>query len=390
MGFIAVISGAFGLAIFLVVLVSILKQFLYIGKPSEVLIFSGRDQQLANGQTVGYRHTIGGRTLRIPILETVDRMDLRVIPVNIRIEGAYSKGGIPLDVHAIANVKISSDSGKIHNAIERFLGRDRSEIQRVAQETLEGNLRGVLATLTPEEINEDRLSFSDELAKEAEPDLAKLGLHLDTLKIQNVSDRVEYLDSIGRKRIAEIIKDAEVSESDAMKAAEEIEAERQGLAEVARREAQATIQQAQNELRQIQADLELQAKSEEEKAQARALAARAEAEQELQQVRTELEELRLRADVIIPAEAEKVARELLAAGEAAEIAEKGRAMAEVLQYMAEVWLRAGDSAMDVFIIHRLEEIMRRVSEAARQVEVREVALIDSGDGTALPDRKSVV
>lgn len=364
---------------------AIIKNFLYVGRPNEVLIFSGRDQKLKDGSTLGYRLVRGGWAVKYPVVETVDRMDLRVFPVRIDTRGAYSKGGIPLNVHAIANVKIASDDEVIHNAIERFLGRSREEIVRVAQETLEGNLRGVLATLTPEEINENRLRFSEQLAEDVEPDLEKLGLHLDTLKIQNVSDDRDYLDSLGRRRIAEILKVAEIAESDSMKQAEEVEAGAQGRGEVARRNAQAQIQKEQNELRHFTADLELQAKSEEERAEARAQAAKAEAEQELQQVRTELEKLRLQADVVIPAEANKVARELIAAGEAAEIAEKGRAMAEVLRMTADAWRDAGENAADIFVLQRLETIMRRVAEAARQVHVREVAIIDSGKGESLPN-----
>lgn len=379
------IGGAIGLTVLLLIFFAIIKNFIWIGRPNEVLIFSGTDYKGADGQVRGYRLIFGGLSLKKPVIETVDRMDLRVFPVRIDTRGAYSKGGIPLNVHAIANVKISSEPDEIHNAIERFLGRSREEMVRVAQETLEGNIRGVLATLTPEEVNENRLRFSEQLALDVEPDLEKLGLHLDTLKIQNVFDDRDYLDSLGRRRIAEILKVAEVAESDAMKSAEESEAEAQGRGEVARRRAQAEIQRAQNELREFQADLELRAKSEEERADAKALAARAEAEQELQQVRTELEKLRLQADVVIPAEANKVARELIAAGEAAKIAEDGRAMAEVLRMMSEVWAKAGPAATDVFLIQRLEKIMKQVAAAARQVTVREAALIDSGSGESLPN-----
>lgn len=378
---------ALGLAVVvgLLLLFAVAKSFLIVGRPNEVVIFSGGNYTASDGSKRGWHPMFGGRRFRWPIIEKVERLDLTLMSVNVHIEGAYSKGGIPLNVHAIANVKVSSNPRIIGNAIERFLGRDRREVLRVAQETLEGHVRGVLASMTPEEVNENRLKFAEELQKEAEPDFQKLGLHLDILKIQNVSDERDYLDSIGRKRIAEIIKVAEVAESDSMKTAEEAEAGAQGEGEVARRNAQAQIQKAQNALRELQAQLEKEAKSEEERAEARALAARAEAEQELQQVRTELEKIRLQADVVIPAEAEKVSRELEAAGQAAEIAEKGRAMAEVLRMMTDVWTEAGDDAMDVFIIHRLESIMEKVSAAAQQVSVREVALIDSGDGKALPN-----
>ena len=132
------------------------------------------------------------------VLEKVDSMNLSTIPIDIRVSNAYSKGGIPLQVHAIANIKITSEAELVGNAIERFMGRDIREIQRVGKETLEGHLRGVLATLTPEEVNEDRLQFGKKLSIEADDDFDKLGLTIDTLKIQNVTDTVNYLESIGR------------------------------------------------------------------------------------------------------------------------------------------------------------------------------------------------
>lgn len=111
---------------------------------------------------------------------------------------------------AIANVKISTDPAVVGNAIKCFLDRDRSELTRVSRETLEGYLRGVVATLTPEDLNEDRLSFAERIASDVSRDLTKLGLQLDTLKIQSVSDDVDYLSSLGRKQIALIIRDAEI------------------------------------------------------------------------------------------------------------------------------------------------------------------------------------
>ncbi len=380
------IAVGLGAAMFVIlVALWLYKAVLQVSRPNEVLVISGSGESTAGGGSTGYRVIRDGqRGICIPVWQEVNRLDLTVMPVHVKIQGAYSKGGIPLNVQAVANVKI--DSGPyLGNAIERFLGRNRREIQRVAQETLEGNLRGVLATMTPEEVNESRLEFAKRLADTAEPDLQGLGLHIDTLKIQNVSDERDYLDSIGRERIAEILKIAEVAESRAVRAAEEKEAEAQGRGEVARRRAQAEIQRKQNELRELEAELELKARSEEEKAEARGLAARAQAEQELQRVRTELEKIRLQADVVIPAQMEKKARELIAAGEAAEVAERGRAMADVLRMTTQVWQEAGDAAMDVFILQRMEQVMGKVADAARQVEVREVALIDGGSGRTLPN-----
>jgi len=327
--------------------------------------------------------------MRVPILENVEAMDMSNISVPMSVNGAYSKGsddkpGIPLSLHAVANVKISSDPRFMGNAIERFLGQGRAEIAQVAKETLEGHLRGVLATMTPEEVNEDRLKFADTLTDEAEPDLAKLGLHLDTLNIQHVSDERNYLESIGRTRIAEVLRAAEIAESDAERTAREAEASAKARGHVAHTNAQARILQKENELRHIKADLDGTARSEEERAIAGAQAARAEAEKALQEIRGTLEQLRLAADVTIPAETERRVRELLAAGKAASIAEDGRAQAAALSEVAQAWRESKGHAMDMYVLQNLEEIFGVVAGAARKLKVREVSLIDAGDGKTLP------
>jgi len=369
--------GGLGAALGLLILIGIARQFLFIGRPNEMLIFFGRgsETQLLMG---------GGRRWRIPVLEQVERMGLNTLPIDIQVTNAYSKGGIALDVHAVANVKVSHDPKIVSNAIERFLGRDRSELQRVAKETLEGHLRGVLATLTPEEINEDRLKFAGALVNEAEEDFDKLGLHLDTLKIQAVSDDVNYLESIGRERIAQVVRDAEIAESNAKADAERAEADSRQVGDVAVQDSQAAIIQKRNDLRRLRADLEAKARSEDEKATAAAQQARAETEKELQEIRAGLEELRLQADVVLPAQADQVAQALRARGEAASIEANGKAMAMVLQLMTDAWLKAGDDARDIFLIQQLEDVLKTVIDRVNGLAIREVTLLDDGSGDALP------
>ena len=104
------------------------------------------------------------------------------LPVHVEVRGAYSKGGIPLNIHGIANVKLPGEEPLLNNAIERFLGRAVADIRLIAKETLEGNVRGVLAQLTPEEVNEDKTRFAQSLLEEAEHDMNRMGLVLDNLK----------------------------------------------------------------------------------------------------------------------------------------------------------------------------------------------------------------
>jgi flotillin len=378
------IGAALGGGLALVFLILFMSRFLYICRPNEILIFSGRKHRNADGSEAGYRVIFGGRAWRVPLIEQVGRMDMRTIPIDVQVQGAYTRVGIALKVKAIAVVKISSSPQVVMNAVERFLGRERTAIQSVAAETLEGNLRGVLATLTPEEVNEDRLKFADSLSAEVEHDLAKLGLHLDVLKIQHVTDDVNYLNSIGRERIAQVIKEAEIAESNAQNESTKEAAAAEMRAKVADSEAERSIAQRRNEVRTMAAELEAEVRSMEERAQAAALGAQATSMQALEGVRRELESFRLQADVVAPADVAREAAALDAAGTAASIAENGRAAAESLRFVAESWKKAGPSAQDMFLINKIEQITQIVVEGVRKIELGPVHLIDSGDGQALP------
>ena len=298
-----------------------LRSLLVIAKPNEVVILSGRKWKNRDGQEVGFRVLTGGRAIKIPIVETVKRMDITTMPVPLEVRNAYSKGGTPIHLQAIANIKISSDRHVVGNAIERFLDHKPNDIVRVARENLEGHLRGVVATMTPEQVNEDRLKFAEQIASGVSSDLAKLGLQLDTLKIQNVSDGVDYLKSLGRERIAMIIRDAEIAESDALSAAKQVEAECEERARVAQTQDQTTVVERENDLRKIKATLNQQVQTEEAITQAMKKERKAVVEQMLQTLRAERERLRLQVDEVIPAEIQQQAQVLQSEGEAASVAE---------------------------------------------------------------------
>ncbi len=377
----AIVAGA--LLVALLLFVSWLKTLLQICPPNEVLIFSGRTHRMADGSRRGFRVIFGGRGWRWPVIEKASRMSLNIMEVPISIRGAYSQGGIPLNVDAIANVKISSDPVIVGNAIERFLGADPNQIRRVAKETLEGHLRGVLARLTPEEVNEDRLKFADELRQEGELDLSKLGIHLDTLKIQHVSDDVLYLDSIGREAIANVIKDAEIAESDAKRAAELEVSQNDARGNVAKSNAEGNILKLKNDLRRIQAELEANVASEEEKTKAAAREARAVAEQELQKIRGELEQLRLQVEQVLPADAARVAQEHRARGDAAILRERGKANSQALDLMTQAWSDAGEQALGIYVMEDIEKILATAAQGVAKIKVGNVNMIDKGDGSTL-------
>ena len=360
-----------------------INSFLCICKPNEVVILTGRKRQTKEGHEIGYHVFSGGRAISIPLLETVKRMDVTTMPILVEVRNAYAKGGTPINIQAIANVKISSDPDVVGNAIERFLGRDRSEIVRVAKETLEGNLRGVVATLTPEQVNEDRLKFAESITSDVRRDLIKLGLEIDTLKVQNVSDDVDYLNSLSRERIARIIRDAEIAESNALKEAEQIEARCEEQSKIAKIQDEIIVLEKNNDLRKIKAQLEQQAKSEEEITIAAAKEKRAKIEQKLQEVRIELERLRLQADNVLPAIADQEAQTLFARGKAAISAENAKATALVNDLLSEVWIETGKEASEVFLIQQIEAVLKESVKVPNHLQLDKIHVVDSGDGKSL-------
>lgn len=370
--------GLFGVGTGAAVL--IVRNLYYVCQPSEVLIFAGGRKELEDEKAVGYRLLKGGSSIRTPLLEKAFRMDLTNMIIDLKVSNAYSKGGIPLKVDAVANIKIAGEEPTIHNAIERLLEKSRKEIEQLARETLEGNLRGVLASLTPEQVNEDKIAFAKSLLDEAEDDLEKLGLILDTLQVQNISDDVEYLDSIGRKQRAELLRDARIAE--------------------AQTQAESAVRRADNEkntaLKQIETEIEVakveadrrvkdalskgEAMVAEAESETAAEVVRAKAEVGVQEARIQQVEQKLQADVVAPAEANCKRAIARAKGSAAGIVEQGKAEAEGISSLAESWRAAGPNAREIFLYQKLEQLLQTLVSTVPEVAVDNVTVINSQGG----------
>ncbi len=363
-------------------IVMVIRNLYYICQPNEILIFAGSSQRTSSGQRVGYRLVKGGSSIRVPLLERAMRMDLTNMIIELRVPNAYSKGGIPLKVEGVANIKIAGEEPTIHNAIERLLGKSRQEIEQIAKETLEGNLRGVLATLTPEQVNEDKIAFARSLLDEAEDDLEQLGLVLDTLQIQNISDDVRYLDSIGRKQQADLLRDARIAEAQTQAESEIQAAENEKKTALRRLERDIGVSTAEAERRIADALTKREAVVAEAEADIASELARIQADVPVQQERIQQVKQQLQADVIAPAEAQSKRAIAEAKGEAAQILEDGKAMAEGTQSLAESWKAAGTSARDIFLLQKLEVLLKTLTATVPEVTVQNVTVIDSSSGSA--------
>jgi len=358
----------------------VIKNLYYICQPSEILIFAGTRQPVPGDKTVGYRLVKGGSSIRKPLFEKVFRMNLTNMIIELKVTNAYSKGGIPLKVDGVANIKVAGEEPTIHNAIERLLGKSQKQIEKIAQQTLEGNLRGVLASLTPEQVNEDKMAFARSLLEEAEDDLQKLGLVLDNLQVQNISDEVNYLNSIGRKQRADLLRDARIAEARTKTESSLQAAENEKNTSLRQVEAQTAKVRAESNRRLQNALTQREAGIAEAESEIAAEVARTQADLAVQRERRKQVEQQLQADIVAPAEADCQRAQADAKGQAASIIEDGKAQTEGLRSLAKSWNAAGENAREIFLFQKLEPLLSNMVSTVPEIDVQKVTVIDPANG----------
>ena len=363
--------------------------------PNTVAIISGRKHKLPTGRVIGYRMIRGGAAFRWPLLEQVDYLWLNVFTIPLEIKRAYTLEGVPISVKAVANVKIKSDDMSLAAAAERFLKMPPEQIQRVIFQTLEGHLRAILGTLTVEEVNSDRQSFAQKLTSESAADLERMGIGVDVLTIQEVSDEEGYLDALGKKRTAEVKRDGTIGEAEATRDSKIRSALAMQDGEKAKFDADANIAAASRDFQMKQAQYQAEVDTEKSKAsqagplsEAKAKQAVVTEEVRVERTRTqeqisvqEQEVLRkqkeLDATVIKPAEAERQAAIVraeakkqaaileaegqksaqIALAQARAIEAQGVAEAQAILKKAEAWKQFNEAAKLQTILEKLPSVL---------------------------------
>ncbi len=375
-------------ALAVLALVIFVKANIVICAPNEVVIISGRKRRTKDGSVVGYRLIRGGRGFKLPLLESAHRLTLTTRTIEVRPHKALCQGMIPVDIEGRANVKLAGrEEDGLEAGIERFLGKGVDAIDKTAQQVLEGALRGVVAGVRPEEANERRLELAQEVGRRAREELSGLGIVLDFFQIQDLSDEAGYLEAIGRRRNAEVQRDARIAEAEAEAEARQVSAEQRRLGREAEIAAEQRIIEKENALEVERANLAALENEARERAGVAGQIARVEREVNLETKRAELSVRRHAADTVIPARARSEADRLHAEGRAARIREEGRATAEAVRVMREEW--DGGATQDLFMIRMFPELVDKVTRVvAENLRVDKLTILDGGGesgGDGLPN-----
>lgn len=367
----------------------------------------------------------GGATLVIPFFQDYGVLSLEPMTTDIDLKGALSKGNIRVAVPATFTFGISSDPKLMQNAAERLLNTDKRTIISMVSDIILGQLRLVIATLSIEEINQDREKFMEQININVDAELNKLGLYVINVNIRDITDESGYIDAIGRKAAAEAINKAkvEVAQQEKMGAIGEADQNREKEVQVANQKAQTAIGQtnAEKEKRIKTASLEAQAVEGENisKAniaeynatlavkQAEALktgeVAKANAERDILIAQKEQEEARLKKEQLAEQEVEKLKIQVEADAEAEKLRRiaNGQADAIKAKYFAEaegvkavleakaqgynklvsISNNKPEVATSFLMIEKIEDIVSKQVEAIKNIKFDKITVWDGGAGS---------
>ncbi|MBP5461241.1 MAG: flotillin family protein, partial [Lachnospiraceae bacterium] len=158
---------------------------------------------------------IGRASFRFPFFERMDRLNLRLIPIDVKTSNAVPTADyININVDATVNVKISNEPDKLRLAAENFLNKPTDYVAAVAREVLEGNVREIVGKMKLEEMVSDRQKFANLVKENAEPDLAAMGLDIISFNVQNFVDGNEVIENLGIDNIVKIKKAAAIARAE--------------------------------------------------------------------------------------------------------------------------------------------------------------------------------
>ena len=189
--------------------------------PDEALIVFGRRKLIGKkvrtekGEIEGFRIIRGGGTFVWPAWEQFEVLSLRMMTLEIDLPHVYTIQGIPINVKAVAQVKVQGDVDHIRSAAEGFLGMPVDEVQATIKETVAGHLRGIVGTLTVEELYREQKLFQDKVRDEAHTDLEGMGFEFRSFVFQAIQDDEGYLNALGQPKIQEALKNARIATANA-------------------------------------------------------------------------------------------------------------------------------------------------------------------------------
>jgi flotillin len=162
------------------------------------------------------RILIGKAGIRIPFLERLDKLSLKMFSVDVKTTDYVPNAEyINVKVDATVKIRIGQSEEMMSLASKFFLNEGEEMIIRRVQDTLEGNMREIVGQMRLEEMVTDRKAFGERVQENAIPDLQKMGLEMISFNVQSFSDQNNVIEDLGIDNISQIKKGAAVAKAQA-------------------------------------------------------------------------------------------------------------------------------------------------------------------------------
>jgi len=354
----------------------------------------------------------GGGTFVWPIIQDYAYLSLTPISIDANLTNALSRQNIRVDVPSRFTVGISTDPEYMTAAAERLLGLTPGQIQELARDILFGQLRLVIATMSIEELNNDRDKFLEAISANVEVELKKIGLRLINVNVTDIKDESGYIEALGREAAAKAINEAKVRVAEQDKVGEIGKADAQRETRIRTSEANALAVKGENEAkieiansdavrREAEAEAQRKANAAEKVASARALQEAYAAEKEAEDARAERERSTQAANVLVAQEIEKKRRIIEAEAEAEKVRVRAKGEADAIFAKMEAEAKGyfevltkqaagydkmvqaaggdADKAYQLLLIEKLPELVRTQVDAIKGINIDHVTVWDSGN-----------
>lgn len=289
--------------VLLLIFIVLFKSMWKVARPNQALVISGRKRKVAPDEpdSLTFRIVTGGGTFVIPLVEQAEVLDLSLFQVSPEVRCPTNQG-IEVGVKGVVIFKIGDDERSIANAARRFLGKQEEMASKI-EEVFAGQLRSIVGGMTVEEMIQNRTRLTEETRAACASEAESLGLVIDSLQIQEISDPSKYIENIAAPNLARVRKDARIAEAEADQAATAVEQQAEIAKATAKRETSVQTAAIQAEVEARQAEASQQGPLARTKAQQQVL----EQEALLAQRRTDVREQELNAEVRLTADAEAYA-----------------------------------------------------------------------------------
>ncbi len=427
MSILSELTGAIGGIAALVVFTSViilLRSLIRVCPSNHILVVTGGTETVIDGRKFGFRIQKGGWTYVIPFIQSVQAIDLTIIPINVRVEGVNSANGIDVGADATACVIIDDESESLlYSAVQQLLGKPLTLIQEQIQQTMVGNFRAALNKTTPlqaigmvesaEGVDElglmavaeaafgketvsqvasdsqdakgeadtgERAIFRRLLLEDCREDLSAFGIDVVSVSLQRIWDSSNYIANLANKTLSRKRQDVEIEEARLRALADQAESDGKRRMMVALNQADERILQVQQEVELFRRKCDADINKARLEADSTISEAQSQGQRQVEELKVDLQRLKNQSEVTVEASVRRRTAEIKAGGEGESVQIVQEVRNDLLQQKVELLAKSGDTGRIALFLTQMPGLFASYQAHAKDLYVDNMLVLNEEDG----------